>query len=238
MLNIGICDDEKTACLELNRMIYQYASDRNIKVDVSTWYTGESLCHFLEDNEKLDLIFLDIELISTDGIEIGNYIRNELENMEVDIIYISSHSSYAMRLFRVQPVDFLIKPFRTEAFEDAMNHFMKCYARKNNIFEYTTKQRQLRIPYCEILYFYSENKKVVIVTKNGVECFHAKLKEIEPMLSHSFIQIHQSYLINMDYLQELKYETVKMCNGDVLTISQAYRKKVRTQIMRTKWDRK
>ena len=57
---------------------------------------------------------LDIELISTNGIKVGKFIRDELENLEIAIVYISSKSSYAMNLFRVQPIDFLVKPIEKE----------------------------------------------------------------------------------------------------------------------------
>ena len=85
-----------------------------VKFDINIWYTGEELCEYLRQNNTLDLLFLDIELISTDGIKVGNFIREEMENMETDIIYISSNSSYAMNLFRIQPIDFLIKPLTEE----------------------------------------------------------------------------------------------------------------------------
>ena len=60
------------------------------------------------------MLFLDIELITTDGIQVGKFIREELKNLETTIIYISSKSSYAMQLFQVQPLGFLIKPLEVE----------------------------------------------------------------------------------------------------------------------------
>ena len=118
VFHIGICDDEKGTCAELENMLYDYGEMQGIKIDVSVWYTGESLCSFLKKENTLDILFLDIELISTDGIKIGNFIREELENIETTIIYISSKSSYAMNLFCVQPLDFLIKPLTQKMIND------------------------------------------------------------------------------------------------------------------------
>ena len=75
VFHIGICDDEKGTCAALENMIYEYGEKQRIKVDISVWYTGESLCKFLKKENTLDILFLDIELISTDGIKVGNYIR-------------------------------------------------------------------------------------------------------------------------------------------------------------------
>ena len=112
VFHIGICDDEKVTCAELENMLYEYGKTAGIKVDVNVWFTGESLCTYLKSENTLDLLFLDIELISTDGIKVGGFIREELENIETMIVYISSKSSYAMSLFRIQPLDFLIKPLK------------------------------------------------------------------------------------------------------------------------------
>ena len=59
-----------------------------------------------EKGIELDLLFLDIELVQNNGIAVGNFIRNELEDMQTHIVYISSKESYAMQLFKVQPLDF------------------------------------------------------------------------------------------------------------------------------------
>ncbi|MBN2927777.1 LytTR family transcriptional regulator DNA-binding domain-containing protein [Blautia wexlerae] len=49
------------------------------------------------------------------------------------------------------------------------------------------------------------------------------------------MQIHQSYLINFDYIEECSYESVKMKNGDTIPISQPYRKSVRKQLAERVW---
>lgn len=131
---IGICDDEKGTCADLENMLYENGQMHGIKIDVSVWYTGEGLCDFLKRGNKLDVLFLDIELISTDGIKVGSFIREELENIETAIVYISSKSSYAMNLFRIQPLDFLIKPLTSKVIEDVMLRSVKLYERKNQFF--------------------------------------------------------------------------------------------------------
>lgn len=50
--------------------------------------------------------------------------------------------------------------------------------------------------------------------------------------------IHQSYIINLDYILEGSYEFVKMRGSTMLNISQPYRKSVRERIMQYKWERK
>ncbi len=238
MFQIGICDDGKEVCSELENMLYAFGKKQGLRMDVSVWYTGEKLCDFLKQGNLLDILFLDIELISTDGIKVGNFIREELKNLETIIIYISSKSSYAMQLFQVQPLGFLIKPLEMAEVEKILSKCLQLYEMKNQKFECYSKGNRYKILYKEIIYFCSQNKKISIVTKENEVQFYGKLKEITTMLPHNFIMIHQSYIINLDYILEASYELVKMQGGILLNISQPYRKTVREQIMQYKWREK
>lgn len=237
MYHIGICDDEKETCAELETMVCQFGRKRGIDFEVSAWYTGESLCNSLKKGNRLDILFLDIELISTNGIKVGNFIREELENLETMIIFISSKSNYVMELFQVMPLGFLLKPLETDQVEQLLSKGLRLYERKNQTFEYYSKGNIFKIPYKEILYFYSENKKINIVLKKEEIQFNGKLKEVAATVPHNFIMIHQSYLINLDYMLECSYESVKMCGGSLLNISRPYRRSVREQILQYKWEK-
>ena len=236
MLYIGICDDDEGVCAELERMLYDYAEQNKIQMDIDIWYRGESLCRFLREKEQIsDVLFLDIELLTTNGIEVGRFIREEQENMETAIVYISANSSYAMDLFRVQPTDFLIKPLDKIKVGNVMDRIQKISEVRKGIFEYFVSGYYFKVLYKDILYFSSQNKKVHLVLKDGQKEFNGKLKEIAKKIPGNFIQIHQSYLINFDYIEECSYESVKMKNGDTIPISQPYRKSVRKQLVERVW---
>ncbi len=241
MFCVGICDDEKYVCAYLKEIIYAYGESRKIEFDVHTWCQGEELYSFLQQDMILDILFLDIELVGTTGIEIGNYIRNKLGNREMMIVFISSKKNYAMSLFRIQPIDFLIKPLEENKLKEILGHCIKEYEIRNQIFEYRVKGEHYRVRYKDIRYFHSDNKQVKIVKRNEEVMFRGKLRDLVEKVPSNFILIHQSYLINIDYVTEFNYETVKIEDIDgekILGISVAYRKIVREQIMRSKWEKK
>lgn len=236
MLHIGICDDSKEVCAELEDIFWEYARKKKIQIDVLVWYTGEGVCRYLKDQEYFpDILFLDIELISTDGIKVGKYIREELDNLETDIVYISGKSSYAMELFQVQPLDFLVKPLDKNKIHRVIECKMRLEEKRKGIFEYFVSGYYFKVKYRDILYFSSQNKKIRLVLQNEQKEFNGKLKEVSKKVPESFIQIHQSYIINFDHISECTYESVRMCNGEVLPISQSYRKLVRDQIAKRIW---
>lgn len=232
MYHIGICDDNREVCAGLEEFLCAYGKRRNIETEVTVWYTGEELCSSMGTGKYLpDVLFLDIELLTTDGMKVGKYIREELENLETMIVYISAKSSYAMELFRTQPLDFLIKPLSQQKIEDVMDRAVKLTETRKGLFEYYTGRICFKVMYKDIVYFYSQNKKIHIILKDGEKEFNGKLKEITKTMPANFIQIHQSYLVNYDYIDECTYETVKMKNGEEFPISQPYRKTVRNQMI-------
>lgn len=237
MHRVAICDDEIKTCSELESMVLQYGNDHGIQFEVDVWYSGEKLCSSFEQGNEWDLLFLDIELITTDGIAVGRYIRNELKNRECVIVYISSKSSYALSLFKVSPLDFLVKPLKMKEVEDALERYIEEYEQKNQLFEYFVKGVSYKIPYKDIVYFYSDDKKINIVAKDKERLYNGKMREIIKMVPHNFLQIHQSFVVNLDYVEICQYEKVVLQGGTVLNISQPYRKTVREQIMQYKWKR-
>ncbi|MFR2760016.1 MULTISPECIES: LytTR family DNA-binding domain-containing protein [Clostridia] len=70
-----------------------------------------------------------------------------------------------------------------------------------------------------------------MVAFQGIKEFYGKIKAVLTQLPPNFLQIHQSYVINQDYVIEYTYERVKMFNGDELNISRRYRNQVRNQII-------
>ena len=260
MFHIGICDDEKGTCAQLEEWCCDFGEKNGFDIEIYVWYTGESLCDDISDKKlQLDMLFLDIELVSTDGIKVGKYIRDELENLETAIVYISSKSSYAMNLFRVQPID---KPAYTAALLNLMQKIrrpsflqaileaagreklmeviicgIKLRERKKQVFEYCVRGYHYKVPYKDIVYFYSQDKKINIVLRNEEVQFNGKLKNIAKAVPHNFVLVHQSYLINLDFVAECSYELVKMNNGTLLNISLPYRKMVREKITQNAWGR-
>ncbi len=235
MYNIGICDDEHAACAQIAEMIYEYDRRNKVGIEVTVWNTGEGLYQDMQKKKAIDLLFLDIELVSTDGIQVGRLIRRELENQDISIAYISSKSSYALELFKIHPIDFLIKPVSAQDIYETIDEALRLYDRNNTVFEYKANGYNCKIPYREIRYFYSENKKINMVTADATVQFTGKIKDLAGMVPGNFIQIHQSYIINMNHMSECSYELVRMNGGAELNISQPYRKQVRKQIMDYAW---
>lgn len=234
VLKIAICDDEKGLCSELESMLENIGKKLNISMEISIWFSGESIRDYLEKGNQIDIIFLDIELIKLTGIDIGSYIRNSLYDVKTQIVYISSKTSYALKLFKTQPYDFLVKPINQKDLFDVISGILKIIETKNQMFQYQSGREINKVAYDEILYFKSDRHKVVAVTKGKEIVFYGKLKEVASDAPPQFLAIHKSYLVNQDYVIKYTFDFVEMKNHDILTISKAYQKEVREKISHRK----
>lgn len=238
MLRVAICDDEKTICTWLEDMVLEIGKGTNQEIETEVYYSGEELCNYLYEGNRYDLIFLDIELYKINGVEVGKIIREKLKDELTQIVYISGNESYAMKLFEIRPLNFLIKPFNKEKIEDVLLKALKLLHKENKFFEYKNNNITFSIFLKDILYFESHGRKVNIILNNEKKSFYGKLSTVEEQIhNQDFIMIHKSYLINLNHCIEYTYEYVKMSNEEILTISQNNRKSVREKLMHRKQAR-
>ena len=100
---------KKSTCSELEEIILKYAKEKSVSLVTEVFYSGDTLLDYLK-REKINILFLDIELPGKDGVMVGKYIREVLEEENIFLIYISSKENYALQLFQNRPFDFLVKP--------------------------------------------------------------------------------------------------------------------------------
>lgn len=232
VFNIAICDDEINICSQIENIILNHSSELGKKVEVEVYTSGEELCKSFYDGMYFDMIFLDIELKMLNGVEVGKKIRDEMQNETTSIVYISGKDSYAMDLFDVRPLNFLIKPLKAEKIVEVVKKAIELSKKSNYFFEFNIGKTFYKVPHKSILYFESRGKKIKIVTKDGVKEFYGKLNDVDKQIaSEDFILIHKSYLVNYFYVSEYQYEYVKLFNGVILPISQHNRKYVHKKLL-------
>lgn len=133
-MRVAICDDSRGICLELENIIESYKKAQGYKIDLEIFYQGEQLIRYLQTQETIDVLFLDVELPDINGIEIGKYIREELKNEQMFIIYISSYEEYSIHLFQNRPLDFLIKPLNEKIVKKKLEYVFEMKGRKYHFF--------------------------------------------------------------------------------------------------------
>lgn len=225
MFQIAICDDEVNFSSQLEKMITEYYFN---SVEIDIFEDGESLVKAIKSEYKYDLIFLDIEMNGINGVETGLKIRNDLGNEMTQIVYVSSKENYYKLLFDVRPNNFLLKPIEKEKVIKEIEKAIQLSDMYNKSFVYKKSFTSYKVAVKDILYFESNDKKISMILSNGQDEFYGRLDEIgKKIRGTNFVQVHKSYLVNMDHVILFQYEKLKMSNGEYIAISQSRRKEVR-----------
>ena len=228
---IAVCDDESVICRTIYDMIKDISKLIDIRFETDCFSSGEELCDEMKSN-PYDLIFLDIELPRMNGVAVGKYIRESLNNETVQIAYISSKQQYAMELFESRPINFLIKPITKEKIQVVIDKLLKLNAVDTQIFKFKVRQEYIKLPMSEIIYFSSSGRTVTLVSLDKSYTFYGTLEDIySEIKNRHFLYIHKSFIVNYRYVRQYEYEQVTLLDGTVLPISQPRRKLIRKMIL-------
>ena len=236
MYQIAICDDDKMFCEQFKRNLDILVKKLNIKCNILVYHTAEALWSHLTNNQRMELIFLDIEFLKLDGVSLGRFIRERLFDYQIQLVYMSHEKNYAMQLFETEPMDFLVKPISADHIEKVLKRFQKQQSNFGKIFTFKEEYGNAQISYDSIWYFQSMNHKVIIHTANGERDFYGKLSEVEEIAPKYFIRIHKSFLVNEHFVSRFHYDKVILRNKQTLTISKTYRSAVQKRIRQAMED--
>lgn len=231
MLRIAICDDETDFrdalrfCLEkiliedAEKIVYEFSSGTN----AASWLKNHP--------GEIDLLILDVEMKGLNGMETAEQIRTF--DTQLMIVFVTGYADYVFDGYRVGALDYLIKPVTEEKLRQLIGRVREKSAKEEpRTFTLKNMDGTWRFRLSDILYFYSDRRKVILVTSKGEYPFYARLDEIEKQLPRDFVRIHQRYLINPANVDYLGSESVAL-NGQELPCSRRYREAALPKIART-----
>lgn len=132
----------------------------------------------MEEHPPFQLLFLDIEFKGINGVRVGKAIRERFKNEMTQIVFVSIKENYAMQLFQIRPLDFLIKPICQESVFRVMSEYRRLFDRDNSFFIYHIGKSTYSLSEDEIRYFMCEGKKVKMVTNEEIKAINEQIKKI------------------------------------------------------------
>ena len=216
-MNVIIIEDEKPAARRLKRML----EELNIQVTTLLHSVNESI-HWFLNNEHPDLILLDIQL--SDGLSFEIF---KSVHVTSSIIFTTAYDEYALKAFKLNSVDYLLKPIDEEELHYAINQFKERFKSNNttsfnleniqqllnNSFEKTYKKRftvkigqHLKIvSIAEICCIYSQDKATYIRTnENRDYLIDDTLDQVFTSLNPKiFFRINRKFIIPFDSIKDI-----------------------------------
>jgi two-component system LytT family response regulator len=178
---------------------------------------------------EADVLFVDINMPDVSGME---FVRS-LEKRPL-IVFTTAYSEYAVEGFRVNAIDYLVKPFSFDEFQEAVDRvrfMLQLKARpeeglaEEKVLFFQVGHQKRRVPASEILYVESMGAylKVFIRFEEPLIVL-GNFKSILEADPDRFFRIHKSYVVNLDRIRQSGRSSVTLTDGTVLAVGESYRK--------------
>jgi DNA-binding LytR/AlgR family response regulator len=166
-------------------------------------------------SEKVDLVFLDIELPEMSGME---YLKT-LEESPV-VIILSAQEKYALEAFQYDVTDYILKPITYARFYKAVSKAYSHWRRQNNVQKaqndiFIKKGNSLvKLSYEDIVWIESMENYVLVVTSKEKIVVHFTLKAIlQKLPADVFLQTHRSHIVNLNKIDAIKRSSLILREG-------------------------
>lgn len=220
MLRIAICDDEKAVVTEISQAIESAVREMEENVEIYRFTNGNEI---FDMNIKFNLIFLDIEMPGSNGIEIAERIRST--DPHVQIVYVTNYRDYMKKAYRVHAFDYIQKPADRESIGRVIEDYIKTIETDSeNTLEFTSiSSEKVYIDPNRIIYVSCGYKKrtVIIITADAEYICKGRITDIYGKLDGlDFFMPHRSHIINLSMVRSFKKnEKIVMINGDEIPLS-------------------
>jgi DNA-binding LytR/AlgR family response regulator len=209
-MNLLIIENEKPAADKLIRLLMKI--DKSITV-LGVIETVEDAINRLQENPKPDLILMDIQL--DDGLCFEIF---ESVNIEIPVIFTTAFDEYTLKAFKVNSIDYLLKPIEEELLKNALAKFKKLYADKDPfkrdfkqlLYEFRNQyktrflikigERYRSITTAEISHFQIRERSVFLCDNQGKDYgIDYSLEQLQTMIDpRKFFRINRECIVNID----------------------------------------
>jgi two-component system, LytTR family, response regulator len=232
MKKVVIVDDESSGRILIN----QYLIEHENLIVIGEANNGVDAVKIINDL-KPDIVFLDIQMHGLTGFEVIKHL-DEIPQ----IIFSTAYDKYALEAFEVHAVDYLLKPYTRERFNQAIQKLRatdnlsivkslaeslinnKSYPEKILV---NQNQKLIAVAVSNIIQINAERDYSELITSSNKYLSNFGISSIEQKLDpQKFIRIHRSTIINIDYIKEMQKDinnyTVIMQNENKVRVSRSY----------------
>jgi len=221
MYKIAICDDNSVFAQDLETICKKILNKLHIECPIQIFSNGKDLLDtYTKQNEKYHILLLDILMDGINGMDLAHKIR--AFDKDVVIIFVSVTKEYMPQAFDVNASNYLEKPVD----EAKLTHLIKkAYEKiKNKSLLIKSGTKNVSIPFDDMMYLETQGGKVILHLVDRTDCHHGYLKYVLPKLPKDrFVQCHQSYVINMDYIFNWNKKDVTLKNKTLIPIGRDYK---------------
>ena len=222
-MQIAICDDEERELTHLSELITKYQAERGMfvhgkKLELTVFCNPVELLSEIEKGAHFDVLFLDVMMPGENGIHAAKEIRKYDNNMK--IIFLTSSAEFAVESYTVGAYFYQMKPIGAKGFFALMDAVLEDCEREQTVSLIIRSKNGIaridlnKLEYCEVigrtLLFHMENGEL-LESIGSMDKLYGELTQYK-----NFLRPHRSFLVNMEYIQNISSRTIVMnCQTEI-----------------------
>ena len=228
LINVAIVENEEDVARKDAQLLDRYALENDLTIEKKTF---SNALDFLEDKTNFDVVLMDIDMPGINGMDAAEQLRKQ--NKNIDIVFTTNLPQYAIDGYKVEAIDFVIKPVTFPNLSFAMDKVAE--KKKNSLngsFFLKIGTMARRFDNDEIIYFEMLGHNI-IMHEEGLEPFKVRgsLKMIEPVLNPDvFVKINSGIIVNISKVRSLDDGMCIMEDDTSLPVSRSHKKEFSIRI--------
>ena len=228
--HVAVCDDLEEERASLARMVRASFQRRELPIRISLFSSGEELLGAYRQWGQFHILFLDIYMPGTSGVEAARQIRAIDEG--VALLFVTTSQDHGLDSFEVQASDYLVKPVRAEDVDRALDWCIRNMPESLRCLTVSVEGEEQEIPLYDIrsievlghsCHIHTSGREVVV--RRGLDVLE---EEID---SRDFLRCHRSFLVNLEHVQGIEGSDFRMRDGTLVPISLGNLNRVRERFL-------
>lgn len=196
-MQILVCDDEPLARARLVRWLEEFD-------DIEQVHEAANGAEALEacQQQAMDLVLMDIRMPKMDGLEAAAAIQKA--QLPTRVVFCTAYDEHALEAFRVQALDYLLKPISREALLNTLQRLTPAQKTETQYISARTHKGVEVVPLDEVRCFVAEHKYVTAYFPEGDLLLDDSLVELEQRFPEHLVRVHRSALVAKAYIEALE----------------------------------
>ncbi len=212
---VAICDDSMLDAKFVHSILDNWAEARGIAVQSAIFCSAESFLFQYAEDKAWDILLLDIEMGSMDGVALARQIRKD--NESVQLVFITGYSDYIAEGYDLAALHYLMKPVNLDKLFSVLDRAVERLKQNQRCLNLELSGATVRIPLYDIRYLDVHQNYVTIhadndyTLKRTLSCFEAELGD-------GFHRVGRSMIVNLKHIVRVTKFDVYLADGTVLPL--------------------
>lgn len=216
---IAICDDSAADQRYIKKLAGCWAANMRHTIQADVFPSAESFLFAYAEHKDYDILLLDIEMGSMDGVALAKKLRQD--NETIQIIFITGFPDFMAEGYEVSAVHYLLKPVDSKQLGKVLEKAAANLKKTAKTIIFTVGREEVRLVLSDILYVEAFAHACKITALNEQFMVPKSISQVENMLGEGFIRIHRSYLAAVSYIKRISKTEVTLDNGEKLPLSRS-----------------